>query len=682
MNVASRLDALFAFSSIAVIGASPRNHLSLSVLEGLRTIGFTGQAVCINPKADPVLEFPAYSSLADVPFPVEHAVIVVRADRVPGVMEECAAAGVRGATIQSAGFAEAGEEGRALQEALVRIAEGSGIAVCGPNCMGLLSVHDRTSTYARAELPRVAGNVGIISHSGGVLNEILAYGIYRGIGFSKAVSAGNEAVCGVADYLEHLVDDPSTTAIGLVVEGIRSPGRIRAAFAGALERRKPVVAIKIGSSKLAARAAATHTGAIVGSSNIFAALCAQYGVTLVDDVDELCESLLGFSKAAALLRGDAPPRSVAVIEISGGGGELVCDIAERAGLQIAPPLDLVTPWESPESFGKHEETLESLAASGDFDAVVSRLSVTQGEIPAILRHGTIIETAAHAHPEMLFAVLSRASDSINLRWRDFIAASGITYFQGYKRGLGAIARLMAYKRKIASPPGAVPEVKRPSLGEPGLLDEVASKDLLAQLGMPVNRTIFASSVEEAVAAAESVRFPVVVKGIASGASHKSEYGLVALDLKNADEVASAAKRMLAVVQTLRFSGRAGLSVQSFVPAGLEAIVGAYRDELYGPVIVCALGGFFAEAFDDRVLRLAPVDAESVGQALEETKLGKLARGFRGLPAVDVAPLAKIVALLSAWIAGEDRVAEVDLNPVILSAGGPSIVDARIVIQAT
>jgi len=609
--VTPRVGALFDFSTIAVIGASPRNDLALSVLAGLRSIGFTGRAVCINPNAEEVLGFPAYRSLDEVPFDVEHVVCDIRADRIPPELEKCARRGVAAVTIHSGGFTEAGAAGRALQDDIASIALRAGIAVCGPNCMGLLSVHDRTAAYCKRELPHLPGGVGVVSHSGGVLNEILNYGTYRGIRFSKAVSAGNEAVCGVSDFVEHLVDDPATTTIGLVLEGVRSPERLRAALAVALERDKPVVAIKIGSSNLAAAAATMHTGAIVGSAELFAALCAQYGVTLVRDIDQMCEALLVFSNAHAMLRRRREPRGVAVIEISGGGGELVCDIAERASLELRPlsakteralagvlstpsnPVDLTGSWDQPDSVPRHEATLKALAEDGGFDVVISRLTVApQGDIPMILTHGRILAAAAREHPEILFAALSRVPDTINPDWRAFVAENGLVFAQGYERGLGAVAQLMDYMRFRAQPAGKPPAVARPALG-------AEAKAILAQLGFPVH------------------------------------------------------------------DGSSG-------PLGLETVAGAYRDDVYGPVVVCGLGGPFAGAFGDHALRLAPLDAASAKRAIDRTKIAELAQG-------DTTGLADIVARLSAWIAGDERIAEVDLDPVILGPQGATIVDARIVL---
>jgi len=461
---------LFRFSGVVIVGATPRNSMAGQVFDGLKSAGFTGNVACINPNAEAVGDVPGYASLADVPFPFDAAVIVVRADRVPGVLAECGERGVRGVTIVAGGFVESGPAGAALQAEVTAIAERFGIAVCGPNCMGFASLHDRTSTYARANLPKTAGTVAVLSHSGGMLNEVLSYGEYRGIRFSTLISSGNEAVCTVADYVDYLVDDDRTSTIGLIVEGIRSPDRVRAAFERAARARKPIVAIKLGTSALAAAATLTHTGVDAGSPEQFVALAGQCGVTIVEDLEELCESLLLFSGARRLIAKPAV-RGLAAIEVSGGGKELICDLAARRDLdlpvlgtttaeRLAPilgdlsapsnPIDLASSWDHPSSFAQHAAILDLLADDGGYDVVASRVTVLpSGSIDSALEHGRIVAAAAGRHPTMLFTVLGRASDAINPVWQSFCAETGVTYLQGYRRGIGALANLDAYRRFLS-----------------------------------------------------------------------------------------------------------------------------------------------------------------------------------------------------------------------------------------
>jgi acyl-CoA synthetase (NDP forming) len=398
-------------------------------------------------------------------------------------------------------------------------------------------------------------------------------------------------------------------------------------------------------------------------------------------------------------------RGLAAIEVSGGGKNLICDLAARRSLdlpllgaataeRIAPilgdlstpsnPVDLASSWDIPSSLAQHDAILDALAADGGYDVVASRVTVLpKGSIDSALAHGDIVARAAGRHPAMLFTVLGRASDAINPVWQRFCAENGVTYLQGYRRGIGALANLDAYRLFLALDRGTPVQLPAlPALPDAAeLLDEVAAKDVLRALGLPVNATRFAATAGEAVAAAEAIGFPVVVKGISPYATHKSDLGLVALGLRTADDVRGAAERMLAALSALGSGGgRTGISVQRQVEPGLEVIVGAYRDALYGPVVLCALGGIFAEAFDERILRLAPMTAADAQRAIDGSKIGRLARGYRHIPASGTAPLAELLATLSAWVARDERVAELDANPVILRGDAIDIVDARIVLR--
>jgi acetate---CoA ligase (ADP-forming) len=700
------LAPLFTFEGLAVIGGSARNAYAAPILAGLANLGYRGKVACINPRGEAAGDVPGYASLEEIPFTVDAAAIVVRADRIPEILEQCGAAGVRAVTIISTGFAEVGGDGIALQAQIFEIARRYGIVVCGPNCLGALSVHDRTSTYSRSSLRLEPGPVGVVAHSGGMLNEVLSYGTYRGLRFSKVISSGNEAVVTLPDFLEHLLDDPATTTIGIIAEGVREPSRLRAAFARAVVLRKPIVAIKIGTSALAQASAATHTGAMAGSADLFAALCDQFDAMLVEDIDELCETLLILSHAHAQLRAPAPPRGLAALEISGGGKGLICDLAERAGIPIPPlapatmerlagalagvsqpsnPVDLVLSWESSASLVMHEAVLDALVGDDGVDTIVSRVSVLpNGTIEPALAHGRLIERFRAAHPDRLFAVLGRASDAINPHWREFCETTGLLYLQGYRRGIAALGRYWRYRNAGVHAAEAVlnPPTLPPLPKTQGMLDEGETKDVLAALGFAVNATTFVTDADAAADAARRIGFPVVLKGLSPLAVHKSDGGFVALGLANEQAVREHATQMLTRLRALGPSrdGRVGLSVQQQVAPGLEIIVGGYRDAVYGPVVLCALGGVFAEAFNERHLWLAPVDAATVLRGLEHSTIARLAAGFRTIVAVDLRPLAATVARLSAWIAADDRVRELDLNPVILRGSELAIVDARALVS--
>jgi acyl-CoA synthetase (NDP forming) len=477
--------ALYRFRGLAVIGASPRNAYAFPIFTALRKAGYAGRVACINPNGEDVAGHPGFASLAGVPFDLDAAVVIVRADRVAGVVDDCGRHGIRGVTIISSGFAESGPDGRALQAEVAAVAARYGIAVCGPNGLGFFSLHDRTSTFCAPGIPSEAGDVAVVAQSGGMLNEVIAYGTYRGLRFSKAVSSGNEAVLATADYIEELLDDGVTSTIGLIVEGVRAADRLEAALARAHRQRTPVIALAIGSSPLGAAAAATHTGASPESFARFAALAQSCGVVLVDDLDELCEALLAFSYAQRQLRAGALPRGCGIVEISGGGKGLICDLAAAAGVALPAlsaagaervaaalgpagpvpgnPIDLGISWHMPSALALHETALEVLLAEGTMDTIVSRLTVPpDGDAAGIIAQGRLLVRVRDEHPDVLVAALGRTSDAIHPDWRAFCAEHRLLYLQSYRRGLVTLGRLARYRSGL--PPSPVTGRNTPAAG--------------------------------------------------------------------------------------------------------------------------------------------------------------------------------------------------------------------------
>lgn len=702
------LTPLFNCRSIAVIGASPRAHYALSILQGLQSIGFNGKIVGIHPKETSVLGFPCYRDLASVPFPIDMAVMVVHRDRIPGLLEECSQANVRAVTVISSGFAETGSEGRALEQELVRLADQHQIVLCGPNCLGFIAVAQRLSTYAHPALKLQPGNVAIVSHSGGLLNEVLEYGRYRGLNFSYLISAGNEAQIGLADYVNYLVDDPQTRVIGLIVEGIRQSLRFKAALDKAMRAKKPVVLIKIGRSELAQKAALTHTGATVGSSEVFSALCRQFGVSQVKDVSELCETLLLFSRSHHLFA-KTKPNGVVALEISGGGKGLICDLADTYGVplpeiedaltmelvKVMPegteavnPLDLVLPWNAPGSLELHRSCLDILGKSEAVDIIVSRVTVPMsGSSEAALAHRSEMVEAQGRFPDKLFLMLGRTSAMMPEDWRAILSEPTVPYLQEYRRGLAAIGSLVQYRRILSRsfptrPAGPSFLTTGLNLAGPRALDEVESKAVLAAIDVPVNKTVFVEDEGSAVAAANELGYPVALKGISPAAIHKSDYGLVELNIADSHAVAAAAKKILDSMRRLPDTGpgRIGISVQSMIPSGIETIVGGYRDPGFGPIVVCGLGGVWTEILQDRSMRLAPVTIADAAEMTAETHIARLAEGYRGAPPFNLERLHKVIVRMGQLFVEHPEISEFDLNPIFCAHENVTVADARIILS--
>ncbi|MDE3192601.1 MAG: acetate--CoA ligase family protein [Chloroflexota bacterium] len=704
---AHRLAPLFSARSIAVVGASEQGY-GAGPGNALRAIGYDGRWYPVNPKRLEVQGVRCYPDVADIPERIDLAVIVVGRDRVPATLAACAERGARAAVVVSAGFAESGERGAQLQRELSRVARDRGVLVVGPNCFGVASLVTRSAGFTGHGLGSARrGSVAVLSNSGGLLNEVISYGNARGIAFSHLASTGNEAGVTGADVLDFYVDDPATEVVLAILETVRDPRLFVEVADRARTAGKPIVVLKIGSSEKAARAALTHTGALAGSDAVYSALFRQKGILRVRDLDELVEVGALLSGASPVLRRRRLERA-AIVEISGGGKGLACDAAAAAGLElpdlspavasaldgfVAPgarienPLDTGLTWGGADMERLYPRALDALASEDAIDVVVSRFTIpADGPLGPIRARVDEMIAAREAHPDRLFVVLSRTCDRFSDEWRRVLADDRVLFVQGYGRGLaslGALARYSRHLRRGAEPAGVASvgiarEVVVPDRS--GALDEIASKDLLRGAGLPVLPTALAVSADDAVRLARGYGHPVALKVVSPEIVHKSDSGGVLLGLGDDDAVREGFDRLRDVA---RGAGApfTGVAVQPMATPGLELVIGAHRDEQFGPVVLFGLGGVFVETLRDVALRVAPVDDVDAREMLDEIAGSALLRGARGRPAVDRGALADALCRLGALMIAVPRIASVDLNPVIARADGVVAVDARVLLAA-
>lgn len=702
-----RLAPLFAARSVAVIGASEHGY-GAGPGNALRDLGFTGRYFPVNPRRSEVQGVPCYPEVARVPEPIDLAVIVVGRERVPATLAACADRGARAAVVVSAGFVESDERGAALQRELAAVARERGVLLVGPNCFGVASLVARSAGFTGHGLRNArTGNVAVLSNSGGLLNEVISYGNARGLGFSHLASTGNEAGVTAAEVLDFYVADPSTDVLLAIVETMRDPRLFVEVAERARSAGKPIVALKIGSSEKAARAALTHTGALAGSDEVYSALFQQKGIVRVRDLDELVEVGGLLSGATPILRRRRLERA-AIIEISGGGKGLACDTAAAAGVElpdlsaaVAPalrdllapgarvenPLDTGLTWGSEEMDRLYPRALDALAREDAIDVVVSRFTIpAEGPLGAIRRRVDEMVAARQAHPDRLFVVLSRTSDRFSDEWRRVLADEGVVFLQGYGRGLASLGALARYSRHLrarterhdASTPPAPVDVALPP-GE-AALDEIASKDLLRASGVPIVPTALATTADSAVRLARGYGHPVALKVVSPLIVHKSDRGGVRLGLRDDDAVHAAFDDLREVA---RAAGGPfdGVAVQPMAAPGLELVIGGHRDAQFGPVVLFGLGGVFVETLRDVAMRVAPLERTDAEAMLDEIAGSALLRGARGSPAVDRCAIVDALCALGALMLGVPRIASVDLNPVIARADGIVAVDARVVLAA-
>jgi acetate---CoA ligase (ADP-forming) len=699
-----RVAPLFDFASIALVGASDTNDAGLSPFKALQTLGFTGRYYPVNPRREQVHGQRAYRSVSSLPETPDMVVIAVPRDAVADVIDQCAQRGVRGAVICSAGFREQDARGAELQASISARAAENGLLVIGPNCFGVASMVNRCAAINAGVANLQRGQVGVISNSGGLMNEIMSYGTARGIGFSHLVSSGNEAGVTAADIIDYFVEDPNTEVVLGILETVRNPELFVAACDRALKAGKPIVLVKMGASDKGARSTTTHTGAMAGSDAVYSALFQQKGVIRVSDIDELIDLGALFATSVNVLRKRRLERS-AIIEISGGGKGLVCDTAALAGVELPDlsedatarlqqalprtiyptnPIDIEGWWGDTSMPEVYPLLLETFGSEPDFDVIISRFTTPRaGGLGPLTARLAEMEAARKQHPDRLFAALSRTSDQFSDAWLAAIRDRQITFLQGYGRGLRAVGRLAEYSRAFHGPPARAPSAA--DLGtDPGedahhVLGELESKAILAAAGVSVVETLAATSAEDAIRHADHLGYPVVLKVVAPEIVHKSDSGGVLLGLSDADSIPAgfATLREAAIRAGATFQG---VTVQPMAPPGLEIVLGAHRDPQFGPVILFGLGGIFVEVLHDVVLRVAPLSPADPPAMLDEIRGHALLDGARGHPPVDRAAICDALCKISALMVSRPDIASIDVNPAFAYPHGLLSLDARILLQ--
>jgi acyl-CoA synthetase (NDP forming) len=687
--------------SVAIVGASPTpGALGASVLANLDRNGFAGEVHLINPKRAEIGGRPCLASVDQLPEGIDVAVLAIPRVAVLDTVRALAARKVGAAIIFSAGFAEGGEEGLAEQHEIGRIAREAGMVVEGPNCLGLVNYVDRIPlTFVETDAKALGdrSGIGIVSQSGAmacVLGVTLAS---RDLGLSYSVSTGNEAASGVEDYVDYLIEDPATRVIAMIVEQFRQPQRFLAAAKRARAAGKLIVLLHPGKSSAARESAATHTGAMAGDYQVMRAKVQRAGVVFAETLEEL-----GDIAEIALRCPALPGGGTAVLGESGAFKALTLDLCEGLGLALpaiddasAPalraalppfvgvsnPLDLTAQGlTAPELY---YNTLAALFGDDRFGTIVAGIiqtdPVTAGiKVPPILR---AVRELAPAKA-VIFAGLDDGAPMPAEHIAD-LRALGIPYFPSTERAFRAVKRLADFAARdfaVADPAPLAADL--PAAG--GVVPEYRSKAILAPLGIPFPAGRFATTVEEAIAAAQAIGYPVVIKAQSADLSHKSDAGGVVLGL--ADDAALAAGWQQLADNIARHRPGLildGVLVEGMGKRGVELIVGARNDPDWGPVILAGFGGVTAEILQDVRLLTPDLTVAGIMAELDKLKSAALLRGFRGSPALDVAAVAELIATLGRLLVAEPSIREIDLNPVLVYPAGEGVValDALMLIDA-
>ncbi len=729
------LRPLFAPRSIAVVGASPRSWIAGTVSENLRVMGSATRCHFVNPRYDELHGQPCYPSLAALPERPDIALVALNPLRAAMVTRDAAAAGIPAVIIPGGGVVEGGAAAAEMQEEVASIARAHGIALVGPNCMGVVDFTANSATYigdVSPYLPR--GGVAGIAQSGSVTDAFIHSG--SRVGFSRIISCGSEVALDVCDYLAYCLDDPETTSVILFLEGFKRPERFLALADHALAIGKPIMVVKVGHSEQAQAAAVAHSGSLAGESRVTDVALDAAGVIRCADLDELLETAELVEGVRRTGRRVGRGRT-GVVTVSTGEASLIADLAPRTGVDLPPippaaraeilaglptmgyignPLD---PWGAADPSTAYGTCFRAMAASDAFDLLVLVHDFPYRSLPSEV--GTANEVtrelllATRDRPGILPIYVSLTSGEPPPETKALLDAEGdgAPLLRGAMEAFTAIASVARWEsrrdRRTADGPwrttwpalaadrttygasmaGPATTVPTATTVPPGTtvvaatvrsLPERESLELLAEAGCAVTPSIAVPDVEAAVEAARPFGgHAVALKLDAAGLAHKSDLGLVLLGLVGDDEVRSAARQLLELGAHHHLEVR-GLLVQPMADPGVELIVGMRRDASFGPVVVVGFGGVLAEVLDDVRMALAPVSRHVAHELVMGLRGAALLDGVRGRPAVDVERIVDVVVAVADLAVARPDILEIDANPVIATSDGALAVDALIVVR--
>ena len=710
LATATSMRPLLAPAAVAVIGAS-RDPASVGrrALDAIVGGGFTGPVYPVNPHVSEIAGLRCYATVADAPRGIDLAVVAVPAPLVLGVAEQCAAAGVKSLIVITAGFAEVGTAGAALQRQLVDLVRGHGLRMVGPNCMGLLNTAAGVALNASfSPIVPPAGRIAFSSQSGALGMAILRLAIDRGVGLSAFVSVGNKADVSSNDLLEYWEADPGTAVILLYLESFGNPRKF-SQIARRIGRSKPIVAVKAGRTQAGLRAASSHTAALAASDVTVDALFHQAGVIRAGTIDEM------FDIATCLEAQPLPPGiRVAIVTNAGGPGILAVDACEAAGLTVAPftegtrarlsaflpkeasvdnPVDMIAS-AGPDAF---RQAIEVALTSDDTDALIVIFTPidprTSGETLQAISDGIAAGRRAGATQKPVLGCLM-AGDGRPLPLD--LQTERIPVYAFPENAARALGNAAAYARWRAQPP-ALPwsfEDIRPDEARAvcrhaldtrgdGWLSGEEVRAVLGAFGLRLTAGTLAHSAQEAATAARAIGFPVAAKLASRSVTHKTDVGGVRLNLADEAAVRLAFDQVLARGRSLVADGDIeGVLIQPMVIGGVETMMGTTTDPLFGPLVAFGLGGILVEVLGDVRFRLAPLTDRDADELLHEIRGLPLLLGYRGQPPADLDALREMLLRLSRLAVDVPEIAELDLNPVIALPRGEGcrLVDARVKVR--
>ena len=663
--------------------------------------GYAGRIIPVNPTAESILGLQAFKNISEASVQIDVALVAVPAPHLPKALEQCGAAGVRCCVVLTADFAELGEEGAARESELVSIARRHGMRLIGPNCLGFVNPHMKlalTSSVALAMEPLPQGSIGLVSQSGSMMASMISHGVDAGIGFSACITVGNQADLEICDFIDYFLQDEKTRAICLYVEGFKDGARFLALAERCRASGKPLLAVKAGRSEAGTHIARSHTASLAGSHAVWEAVCRDRGVIAVDDPEGMidCAQFL-------VCFGGAQRPGIAVLSPSGGTIAVTADRIEAAGLELAelapatqsalgrivPASRLLNPLDVgglPRERGvTAAEDAQALLLADPNVGVVFIVVATTPHLQEKVRQWGVAALACGKPTAILFTP-GRLVDDARKALRDI----GCPYTDRMDDALRVMRATIEYGQIAAAarvqiePPEFTETLRKRARELPvGPLTESEAKSLLRVAGVAVTQEIFAADAGAAVAAAERIGYPVVMKAVARALVHKSDIGAVKLGLANPEAIRAAWHDIADAVRNRLPEGELeGCVVQEMASGGVEIILGAKWDAQFGAVVMAGTGGVLVEIMNDVALALAPLTRDRARAMLETLRVWPLLAGARGRAPCDgdalVDALQRVGAIAHAL---GPRLVELDVNPLLVQRQGVIALDARATLAA-
>jgi acetate---CoA ligase (ADP-forming) len=681
------LRALFDPESVAIIGASPDNQkIGGRPLSYLQKYGYEGRIYPINPKYGDINGLKCFPDIKAVQGKIDLAIIAVPKSVVLETFKKCVEKKVHSVVIFSAGFAEVDDEGKRQQEEISLIARQNNVSVLGPNCLGMFNVrkgvYGTFSTIIEDEKPLLS-NIGFVSQSGAFGSHVFTLARQQNIGFSYFVATGNECDVDVADCIKYLAEDPGTDVIACYIEGTKDGDKLIEAFKLARKNNKPVIALKVGKTDVGMKAALSHTGSLVGSDDVFDTVFKQNGVYRAETIEEFLDVTYAASKLP-FPKGN----KAAVFTVSGGVGIMLADQLSANGLtlpetpedvkgklrDILPIAGVQNPIDTTAQISYMptllEDFMESVLASGEYDSAVVFLGFAGLKLDSLSdRIHTLVKLKDK------FKEIPQIAVTINNeKSRQMFSDAGLYVSDDPSRAVTVLKALSYFAHQAEE---EMEEAYLPNIdvfGASTALTEYGSKMILKQYGIPITEERLARTAEEAVQYANEIGYPIVLKGMSPQILHKTDKGLVLLDVKDDKSVKEKFKIFKKIIQQTNGAEFEGVLVQEMLKKdSVEMVVGSKKDPIFGQIVLVGLGGIYIEVLKDVSMRKAPVSVREAEKMIYELRASPILQSYRGKQPYDVEELSKLISQFSHFIASqEEKLVEVDLNPVMVFTKGQGI----------